>query len=244
MYNLSLLEPKFPNGAKIGRVNPIYKSGAVDNVDNYRPISVLPIFSKIFEKLTYVRMMSFITRFSILSSCQFGFRSGRSTTQAISKLLSYILPAYHDKLYSACFFLDLKKAFDTIDHNLLMQKLQHYGFRGNCYEYLMSYYANRRQYVYLNGEESDTMFISNGVPQGSILGPLCFSIFINDLPFAVDAETVLFADDATFIVKSPSLLDIYYKIKDFFEDLKTCLNISRLVANMSKSKLMIVEGVS
>ena len=242
LYNLSLLEPEFPDKAKTGRVNPVYKSGAMDNIDNYRPISVLPIFSKIYEKLTYIRMMSFINRFDILSSCQFGFRSGRSTTQAITRLVSYILPAYHNKLYSACFFLDLRKAFDTIDHNILMQKLQHYGFRGNCYEYLKSYYTNRKQYVYLNGDESEIMSISNGVPQGSILGPLCFSIFINDLPLAVDAETVLFADDAAFVIKSPSLPDLYSKINKLFGDLKIYLNRNRLVANASKSKLMVFSS--
>ena len=229
LYNLSLLESEFPNKAKTGRVNPIYKSGGMDNIDNYRPISVLPIFSKIFEKLTYIRMISFITRFNILSPCQYGFRNGRSTTQAITRLLSYILPAYHNKLYSACFYLDLRKAFDTIDHSILIQKIQHYGFRGNCCEYLRSYFSNRKQYVNLNGEDSDTMGTSYGVPQGSIIGPLCFSIFINDLPLAVDAETVLFADDAAFIIKSTSLPDLYAKIKKLFSDLNTYLNRNRLV---------------
>ena len=112
LYNLSLSEPEFPDISKIGRVNPVYKSGPPDCIDNYRPISVLPVFSKIFEKLTFLRMEGFLTRFNILSACQFGFRRGRSTTQAITKLLTYILPAYHNKTYCACFFLDLLKAFD------------------------------------------------------------------------------------------------------------------------------------
>ena len=209
LYNFSLVESGFPDKAKTGRVNPVHKSGRTDCIDNFRPISVLPIFSKVFEKVTLKRMEGFISRFDILSPCQFGFRSGRGTTQAITKLFSCILPAYHSKTYCACFFLDLRKAFDTIDHKILMQKLNHYGFRGNCYTFLKSYYQNRKQYVYLNGYESDMMVVTNGVPQGSILGPLCFSLFINDLPLAVDADTVLFADDAAFVIKSSSLVDIY-----------------------------------
>ena len=242
LYNFSLLQSEFPDNSKTGRVNPIHKSGPTDDIDNYRPISVLSIFSKIFEKLTYARMLSFISRFNILSSCQYGFRRGRSTTQAITKLLSYLMPAYHCKIFSACFFLDLRKAFDTVDHNILIRKLDHYGFRGNCCTYLKSYFTNRNQYVYLNGEKSDTRNISFGVPQGSILGPLCFSLFINDLPLAVDADTVLFADDAAFIIKAASLEELYSKINKLFEDLMAYLNCNRLVANSSKSKLMMFNS--
>ena len=242
LYNFSLLQSEFPDISKTGRVNPIHKSGPTDDIDNYRPISVISIFSKIFEKMTYARMLSFISRFNILSSCQYGFRRGRSTTQAITKLLSYLMPAYHCKIFSACFFLDLRKAFDTVDHNILIRKLDHYGFRGNCCTYLKSYFTNRNQYVYLNGEKSDTRNISFGVPQGSILGPLCFSLFINDLPLAVDADTVLFADDAAFIIKAASLEELYSKINKLFEDLMAYLNCNRLVANSSKSKLMMFNS--
>ena len=242
LYNFSLSEPEFPDLSKIGRVNPVYKSGPPDCIDNYRPISVLPIFSKIFEKLTFIRMESFLTQFNILSTCQFGFRRGRSTTQAITKLLTYILPAYHNKIYSACFFLDLRKAFDLIDHGILMQKLEHYGFRGNCCAYLKSYYCNRKQYVYINGHESDMRTVSTGVPQGSILGPICFSLFINDLPLAVEADTVLFADDAAFILRSSSLTDLYEKINKLFSDLTIYLNNNRLIANSAKSKLMMFSS--
>ena len=187
-------------------------------------------------------MVSFITQFNVLSHCQFGFRSGRSTTQAITKLLSYILPAYHNRNYCACFFLDLKKAFDTVDHGILIKKLEHYGFRGSCIAYLKSYYTNRKQYVCLNGIESEMLNIIHGVPQGSIIGPLCFSLFINDLPLAVDVETVLFADDAAFIIKSESLEGLYSKIDKLFTDLATYLSRNRLIPNASKSKLMIFNS--
>ena len=121
--------------------------------------------------------------------------------------MSSILQAYRSKIYCVCFFLDLRKAFDTIDHSILMEKLVHYGFRGSSNAYLKSYCQNRPHYV------------SNGVPQGSILGPLCFTLSINDLPLAVDADTVLFADDAAFVVKSTSLADLYLKINKLFTDI-------------------------
>ena len=242
LYNFSLEKSVFPAKSKIGRVTPVYKSGNTENIENYRPITVLPIFSKVFEKLTLTRMEGFIARFSILSSCQFGFRKGLGTAHAVIKLLSYILPAYHDKIYSACFFLDLRKAFDTVDHKILLQKLSHYGFRGQCHSYLGSYFQNREQYVYVNGYESDIMTVSSVVPQGSILGPLCFSLFINDLPLAVDTHTVLFADDAAFIITSPSLEQLYNKIEKLFRDLECYLGNNRLVPNSSKSKLMMFSS--
>ena len=239
LYNMSLTESTFPDASKIGRVTPIHKSGPTDVIDNYRPISALPVFSKIFEKLTYIRMDNFISRYDIISSCQYGFRSRKSTTHAVTKLLSYVVNAFHEKKFCACFYLDLRKAFDTIDHSILLKKLNHFGFRGQCYNYLKSYYQNRKQYVYLNGYKSEVLNIVNGVAQGSILGPLCFSLYINDLPSAVDAHTVLFADDAAFILTAHTIRELYDKINKLFSDLTKYLHMNRLVPNSKKSKLMM-----
>ena len=242
LYNMSLELSTFPNKSKVGRVTPAHKSGSTDNIDNYRPITVLPLFSKIFEKLTLIRMQDFISKNDILSPCQYGFRVGKSTTHAVMELLSYITNAYHDKIYCACFFLDLRKAFDTVHHNLLLQKLQHYGFRGHCHSYLKSYYHNRKQYTHVNGYESDIGDVLNGVPQGSILGPLCFNLFINDLPLAVNANSVLFADDAAFIITASTLVELYSKIEELLRDLTCYLNKNRLVPNSTKSKLMMFSS--
>ena len=242
LYNSSLEMDEYPDALKIARVNPCYKSGTPDKIDNYRPISALPLFSKIFEKLTLSRMNSFITRYNLLTPSQFGFRKGCNTTHAIVKLLSHIIKAYHQKHYSACFFLDLRKAFDTIDHKILLKKLEHYGFRGKCYKFLRSYYQNRKQYVHLNGFNSLTMTVRYGVPQGSILGPLCFSLFINDMPLAVEEETILFADDAAFVITAPTLEGLLTKIRNLFTDLAAYLSINRLVPNASKSKLMMFSS--
>ena len=239
LYNLSLELEEFADGLKIARVNPVHKSGPTDITDNYRPISVLPLFSKVFEKLTLRRMNSFIKRHNLLTPSQFGFREGCSTTNAIIKLLTHVVEAFHKKLYSACFFLDLRKAFDTINHNILLLKMEHYGFRGQCYRFLKSYYQNRKQFVQLNGHTSSTMPVVNGVPQGSILGPLCFSLFINDLPLAVEEITILFADDAAFVVTAESFEGLMVKIRNLFSDIAGYLNINKLVPNASKSKLMM-----
>ena len=239
LYNFSLVVEEYPNAMKIARVNPSYKSGPPDKIDNYRPISALPLFSKIFEKLTLHRMNSFIKRYNLLTPSQFGFRKGCSTTHAIIKLLSHVVQAYHRKQYSACFFLDLRKAFDTIDHKILLQKLEHYGFRGQCYRYLRSYYQDRKQYVHIKGHNSITMTVKTGVPQGSILGPLCFSLFINDLPLAVEEITVLFADDAAFVVSAETLEGLLNKLRNLFSDIAQYLLMNRLVPNAAKSKLMM-----
>ena len=239
LYNLSLELEVFADSLKIARVNPGHKSGPSDIVDNYRPISVLPIFSKIFEKLTLHRMNSFIKRHDLLTSSQFGFREGCSTTNAIVKLLSHVVKAFHRKLYCACFYLDLRKAFDTINHKILLSKLEHYGFRGQCYRFLKSYYQNRKQFVYLNGHNSTTLPVVSGVPQGSILGPLCFSFFINDLPLAVEENTILFADDAAFIITSETMAGLVTRINNLFSDIAGYLDVNKLVPNASKSKLMM-----
>ena len=242
LYNLSLIKIEFPSLMKIARVNPVYKSGDPNVVDNYRPISSLPIFSKIFERLTLNRIESFISRYNILTSCQFGFRKGCSISQAVIKLLSHIVQAYHDKIYSACFFLDLRKAFDTVNHDLLIKKLEHFGFRGTCSGYMRSYYQNRKQFVHVGGYNSSSKSVIHGVPQGSILGPICFSLYINDMPMAVKVEVVLFADDAAFIITCPTLEGLYRKIRELFSDLTLYLNMNKLVPNSRKSKLMMFRS--
>ena len=242
LYNLSLEKVMFPNLLKIARVSPAHKSGDTNIIDNYRPISSLPLFSKIFERLTLDRMESFICRNNILTPCQFGFRRGRSTSLAIIKLVSHVVEAYHQRMYSACFFLDLRKAFDTVDHVLLIKKLEHYGFRGQCSDYLRSYYSNRKQFVHINGLDSSCNSVLNGVPQGSILGPLCFILYINDLPLAVKEKVILFADDAAFIILCHTLSGLYQKIKELFSDLTVYLNMNKLIPNSNKSKLMMFRS--
>ena len=239
LYNLSLTEIMFPNALKIARVIPAHKSGPIDIMDNFRPISALPVFSNIFEKLTYKRMENFAVTHNILRTCQFGFRRGRSTTLAIAKLISHVVKAFHKKMYCASFFLDLRKAFDTISDAILLRKLDHYGYRGHSNAFMKSYFDNRKQYLNLDGHCSDLKSITAGVPQGSILGPFFFSLYINDLSMVVKETTVFFADDAAFVLCSPTLEGLFQKIRQLFLDIASYLNINKLVPNSSKSKLMV-----
>ena len=214
--NSSLNESICSDILKIGRVSPVYKSGPEEQIDNYRPISSLSSFSKIYESLTLCRMMSFVSDFSILTPAQYGFQPGRSTTQAVVSLLSFITGAYHRKDFCVCFILDLRKTFDSINHAISFKKPFHYGFRGSAHEYLKSYFTNRKQFVRLDDFKSKMENIVCGVPQGSILGPLCFNIYINDLPLAVSQKCVLFADDVIFIITSPNITDLYQRIEKTF----------------------------
>ena len=244
LYNLSLEACVFPELLKVARVTPTFKSGDMENVDNYRPISSLPVLSKLFERLPLNRMLSFIYERGILSPSQFGFRKGCDVTQAVAKLTSLVVRAYHSSLFCVSFFLDLRKALDTISHELLLSKLNHYGFRGQCLDYLLvkSYFNNRKQFVFLDCYSSKSGSVVCGVPQGPILGPICFSIFINDLPYAVKVDVVLFADDAPFIVTSGTFGGLRAKIRELFEDLSHYLRTNQLVPNTNKSKLMLFKS--
>ena len=238
LYNYSVEKRVFPGNLKIARVMPGHKSGQKDLIDNFRPISNLCVISKIFEKLTYNRIMSFTDKHNLLSECQFGFRKGKNITLASIKLINMIVNAYHEKAYAACFFLDLRKAFDIIDHEILITKLGHMGYRGHISEYLKSYISNRKQFVQIKDFKSNDCKITKGVPQGSILGPILFCLFINDMEMAVDTDAVLFADDAAFFVKAPTIEMLYERIEKLFSDLHIYLEKNKLVPNLSKSKLI------
>ena len=238
LYNFSIEKETYPDGLKIAAVIPGYKSGAKDNIDNYRPISNLPVFSKIFERLTLTRFSSFASRHSLLNENQFGFQRGKSVTQAAIKLTTLITKAFHTKRYAACFFLDLKKAFDTLDHSILLKKLNHMGYRGTANRYMASYLKDRKQYTQVGNFKSIMLSISKGVPQGSILGPFLFCLYINDIFDMVQVDVVMFADDAAFFVSADKLQLLYDGIKKLFEDLSIYLNNNKLIPNLQKSKLM------
>ena len=151
-------------------------------IDNYRPISVLPCFSKILERIIYNRLYSFFSENNVLHKKQFGFQKQHSTDHAIVYLVNQILKSFENKCYTLGVFIDLKKAFDTVDHNILLKKLFHYGVKGNTLKLLQSYLHKRKQHIaYKNSSKTEFKNVICGVSQGSILGPLLFLIFINDL---------------------------------------------------------------
>ena len=243
IINLSFSKGIVPDNMKIAKVIPIHKSGEVSNFNNYRPISLLPAFSKLLEKLMYNRLLSFINKHKIVYKHQYGFRKNHTTTHPLIHFLSDIANANNKAKpeLTMGIFIDLRKAFDTISHTLLLQKLNHYGIRGVANEWIRSYLTNRKQYVSYNKHSSTLLDVTCGVPQGSILGPLLFILYINDIANALPTGNVLsFADDTTLYLSHTEIKSLFKNANSHMKNLYKWLCVNMLCLNADKTKYIII----
>ena len=237
---MSLQTGEYPDLLKIVKVVPIHKGGSTQDVNNYRPISLLSIFDKIIEKLMHIRLYSFLEKHNILFHNQFGFRKKNSTVYALTQITETIKESIDGGKYGCGIFIDLRKAFDTVNHEILLLKLEHYGIRGDMLNWFKSYLSGRKQYVSINGKSSELLEINCGVPQGSVLGPLLFLLYINDLPnISKILNFYLFADDTNIYYESDSLLDLEKTINKELNKLYLWLNLNRLSLNIDKTNYII-----
>ena len=241
--NLSFKEGVFPEELKIAKVVPIFKAGDSMKVTNYRTVSVLCVMSKVWERLMYNRLLNFVEKFNILYDLQFGFRKEHSTFMALMVVVDKIIISLQNGEFTIGLYLDFSKAFDTIDHEILFMKLYHYGIRGVSLSWFKSYMSNRSQFVSYNGDVSATRRIKCGVPKGSILGPLLFLLYVNDLASVSEFLTsALFADDTNMFASNS---DLAYLEKRFNEEIKNValwLQVNKLSLNIEKSHFMIFSG--
>ena len=237
IFSLSLKNGIFPDLLKIAKITPIFKKGDKAELSNYRPISVLPAISKLLERVVYNRIYGHLISNQLLYKKQFGFQKDCSTDYAILELVNEITNSFEQGKYTLGVFIDLSKAFDTVNHNILLKKIKHYGITGNIFHWLYSYLDNRKQYISYEGRSTKPLEITCGVPQGSILGPLLFLMYVNDLYLVSnDINTIMFADDMNLFLSGSNIKILFnkmntelIKINDWFKSNKLSLNETKTV---------------
>ena len=242
IFNLSFSSGTFPDLLKISKTIPIFKKGSRLLVSNYRPISLLSNLNKILEKLMYSRLYNFLSTHNVFYNLQFGFRSKHSTNHALLDIVEQVKISLDNKKFACGIFVDFQKAFDTVNHDILISKLNTYGVRGIANDWLRSYLSNRSQFVSILGYESTTFPQPHGVPQGSVLGPLLFLLYINDLHRAIIHSRVYhFADDTNLLNVSNSPKQMQKQVNIDLKLLYKWLLANKISLNCSKTELIIFK---
>ena len=239
VINLSITKGVFPDEWKIAKIVPIYKKGSKNEGTNYRPVSLLPTLSKIIEKVVDKQIRDFLESNNLIYSNQYGFRKGHETQHALLKFNNLICEGRSKKLTTIAIFADLKKAFDTVDHSILLDKIDHLGIDN---KWLRSYLENRKQFTQIHNTKSNNRIISTGVPQGSILGPLLFLIYINDFPSSTDFITLQFADDTTLLMQGKEELNFVENINYELRKVKKWFDTNYLTLHPEKTNFIIFDS--
>ncbi len=239
LINQTLTSGIYPTALKISKVKPLLKSGSASNICNYRPISLLSSFSKIFEYVIFHQLFDYLESHNLICCEQFGFRSGHSTELANLKLVNKLIQDMDSQKVPINIYIDLSKAFDTLDHGILLSKLEFYGIHGSELALFSNYLSGRIQYVEYNGATSRSRSVSLGVPQGSILGPLLFLIYINDLPSSTAIfDVLMYADDTTLFCNLNHTVG-EAEINMELNNIYTWLLSNKLSLNVKKTKFMV-----
>ena len=248
IFNKSLSCGIFPELMKRADVSPLFKSKLDNDTNNYRPISLLLTISKVLEKIVYKRTYSFMEETGQIYRSQYGFRSQHSCENAVSELVSEITKGFQNGFYTAALFLDLSKTFDTLEHRVLLLKLEKYGIRGSCLEWFRSYLCNRKIrvkcHVASSGkiEYSEYQTVNYGTPQGSCLGPLIFLLFTNDLySHLKHSSSILFADDTTLYKVHRNLNYLRWCLQDYMNTLVDWFNANKLTLNVDKTICILFQ---
>ena len=233
----------FPEPLKLGIVTPIHKKGPKDQISNHRPITSLPFLSKIIEKLLYKRLDEFLNDNNILFHNQYGFRKGKSTEHAVLKLMDYFYDAINKQEFCIAVFIDYQKAFDTINHTILLDKLEKYGIRGRALDLIKNYISNRRQQVRIGTSLSNEKTTNIGLPQGSVISPLLFILYINDINLISNKMAIiLYADDTTLIFKNKSYDDLITTCNTELDKFRNWSIANRLSLNVNKTHVLFVTN--
>ena len=240
IFNLSLFSGIVPKALKLAKVIPLHKKDDVTLPSNYRPISLLSIFDKIFEKLIAKRLYDFFDYEKIFYKYQFGFRKNHSINLAVLEVTDLCYANLDNNNFILGLFIDLQKAFDCIDIDILLAKLHNYGIRGFMFDWLKDYLRDRTQYTFINGLKSSPSRMKMGVPQGSVLGPLLFLIYVNDMYKATsEATPKLFADDTNIFLISENLDDLARKTNICLDNIYQWCLANKLTINIDKTNFTV-----
>ena len=244
IFDSSLSLGIFLDSMKIAKVTPVFKAGKKELVSNYRPISALPCFSKILEKIMYNRVYKYLAENNFLFQKQFGFREGHSTSHATVNLVSNIYNSFNENKFTLGVFIDLSKAFDAVNHNILLNKLSLYGIKNNSLKWFSSYLSDRKQYVQTSVSKTTNLNVVCGVPQGSILGPFLFILYVNDLCRVSNIlKPITFADDTNLFFSHKHIKELFLNVNSELSKIIQWFNANKLSLNKGKTKYTLFHNI-